>query len=191
MGIRVRRKGGDEQRLRAFLALALLAAAGCAEPITVTPRRLSFIGGGWTTHFGRTRDSGEPYNSSNEALGLRWESPVGRRFLVGAAALAFENSNYDPSWLAGLQGTWRLGPLGNADIGVGITLAIVSGYREHGGDLFLFAAPVMTLSFRDQARWWQRLGLVVNCVPDYGGEVDPSMTLLLQFTLYEWRSRHD
>jgi hypothetical protein len=178
--------------------LALAVAGGCSERAVPSAHRLLFFGGGFTTHFGRRRDSGEAYNSFNEGVGLRWESAAENGLVVGAAVLAFKNSNYDASRLAGFQAACRFGPRANLDISLGITAALVSGYREFsGGAPFLYLAPFLSVartaavSFRSQEKWWQRFGLFVNYVPDYGGDTDPSVTLLVQFTLYDGRSRSE
>ena len=184
----------SDNRLKLWLpaALALAVAGGCSERAVPSAHRLLFVGGGLTTHFGRRQASGEAYNSFNEGVGLRLESAAESGLVVGAAALAFKNSSYDASRLAGFQVAYRFGPRANLDTSLGITAALVSGYRQFGGgDPFFYMAPMATLSFRNQEKWWQRFSLFLNYVPDYGGEVDPSVTLLVQFSLYEWRSRSE
>ena len=192
-------------RFNLFLpaALPLVVAAGCLpgahleERAAPSAHRLLFFGGGLTTHFGRSRDSGEAYNSFNEGVGLRWECaprvrPGRGGPVVGAAVLAFKNSNYDASRLAGFQAAYRFAPRANLDTSLGATVALVSGYEEFGGgEPFLYLAPMVTLSFRNVEEWWQRFGLFLNVVPDYGGATDPSVTLLVQFTFYDGRSRSE
>jgi hypothetical protein len=188
-------------RFNLFLpaALPLVVAGGCVrsalteEPPVASTHRLLFFGGGLTTHFGLRRDSGEAYNSFNEGVGLRWECarprPNGRGPVLGAAVLAFKNSNYDASRLVGFQAGYRFALRAGLDTGLGATVALVSGYEEFGGgEPFLYLAPMATVSSRDVEKWWQRFGLFLNVVPDYGGATDPSVTLLVQFALYDWRS---